>query len=132
MIPKNEKNIASVINNGIYYYKVIPFSLKNARATYQWLINKVFTDQINQNMEVYNIDILIKSFKEVDYIKELEEAFSTFHQHRMKLNLSKCSFGIITRMFLEFIVTKWGIEVNPKNILVILDMQNPISKKEVH
>lgn len=42
MSPEDKENIAFMIDKGVYYYKVMPFGLKNARATYQWLVNKVF------------------------------------------------------------------------------------------
>lgn len=53
----------------------MPFTLKNIRATYQRLVNKVFNNQINQNMIVYIDDMLIKSTEEIDHVKDLEQAF---------------------------------------------------------
>lgn len=44
MAPKDEENIANVTYKDIYCYKEMPYDLKNARATYQWLVNKVIKD----------------------------------------------------------------------------------------
>ena len=73
--PKDEKNTSFITDRGTYCYKVMPFGLKNARATYQRLVNKVFQRQIGQNMEVYVDDMLVKSVKDTDHIKDLIEAF---------------------------------------------------------
>ena len=57
MIPKDEENIAFVTERGLYCYKIMPFDLKNIGAIFQRLINKVFKQQISQNMDVYIDDI---------------------------------------------------------------------------
>ena len=56
----NEDKIAFITNEGIYCYKVMPFELKNTNAMYQRMMNKIFTAQIERNMEVYVDDILVK------------------------------------------------------------------------
>lgn len=68
MAHEDEKSTSFVIEKGIYCYKIKPFSLKNARVTYQRLVNKIFKDQIGQNIEVYIDDILVKGTKEIDHI----------------------------------------------------------------
>ncbi|XP_058216700.1 uncharacterized protein LOC131327565 [Rhododendron vialii] len=49
-----------IINRGLYCYRVMPFGLKNAGATYQRLVNKMFKQQIGCNVEVYVDDMLVK------------------------------------------------------------------------
>ena len=49
----------------------------------------------------------------------------------MKLNPSKCAFGVSAEKFLGFIVNSRGIEANPDKIKVVLDMPLPSSTKEV-
>ena len=49
------------MSQGLFCYKVMPFGLKNVGATYQWLVNKMFAQQIGRNMEVYIDDMLMKS-----------------------------------------------------------------------
>ena len=86
----------------------MPFGLKNAGATYQRLVNKVFKDQIGCNMEVYVDDMLVKSVQIPDHVQDLEEAFRTLRQHRMKLNPTKCAFGVTSRKFLGFLISQRG------------------------
>ena len=60
MHPPDEDKTAFTTDPGIYYYKVMPFGLKNAGATFQWMVNKVFKDLIGNIMEVYVDDLLVK------------------------------------------------------------------------
>ncbi|CAL8117146.1 unnamed protein product [Prunus armeniaca] len=83
-----------IIERGTYCYKVMPFGLKNAGATYQRLVNKIFKEQIGKTIEVYVDDILVKAPKRADHIKNLAEAFSLLRKYNMKLNSSKCTFGV--------------------------------------
>jgi hypothetical protein len=64
-------------NKDLYCYRVIPFRLKNAGATYQRLVNRIFCEQIGQNIEVYVDDMLVKTIQGKDHIANLPEAFNT-------------------------------------------------------
>ena len=92
------------------------FGLKNAGATYQRLMNKMFAHQIERNVQVYVDDMLVKSQKEDDYLDDLKETFDTLCSYNMKLNSSKCVFEMTTGKFLGFMVSQRGIDVNPDKI----------------
>ncbi|XP_022858502.1 uncharacterized protein LOC111379372 [Olea europaea var. sylvestris] len=115
----------------IYYYKVMPFGLKNAGATYQRLINKVFANLIERNVEVYTDDMVVKSKQMDQHISDLEEVFDTLRKYRMKLNPAKCAFGVASGKFLGFMITHRGIEANPDKIQALASMESPRNKKEV-
>ncbi|KAI5317143.1 hypothetical protein L3X38_036850 [Prunus dulcis] len=89
MYDDDKAKTSFIIERGTYYYKVMPFGLKNAGATYQRLVNKIFKEQISRTMEVYVDDMLVKAPKRGDHLKNLTEAFSLLRQYRMKLNPSK-------------------------------------------
>lgn len=57
-------------------------------------------------MEVYVNDMLVKSVKEDDHITNLEKAFNNLRCHHMRLNPSKCLFGITAKKFFGFMVTQ--------------------------
>jgi len=61
MHPDDQEKTALITDRGTYCYKVMPFGLKNAGATYQRLVNKMFADQLGKMMEVYIDDMLVKS-----------------------------------------------------------------------
>ena len=83
----------------------MPFRLKNARATYQKLVNKMFSKWNGRNMEVYVDDMLVKSKEESAYLDDRHKTFTTLKQYQIKLNHSKCAFGIMLGKFLGFIMS---------------------------
>jgi len=91
----------------------------------------MFSKQIGRNMEVYVDDMLVKSKEESVHLDDLQETFTTLRQYQMKLNPSKCAFGIASGKFLGFMVSQRGIEANPKKVQAILDMTSPKTVKEV-
>ena len=109
----------------------MPFGLKNVGATYQRLVNKMFSKQISKNMEVYVDDMLVKSKEELAHLDDLKETFFTLRQYQMKLNPSKCTFVVASRKFLGFMVSQRGIEANSEKVQAILNMTSPKIVKEV-
>jgi len=75
--------------------------------------------------------MLVKSKEELAHLDDLKETFTTLKQYQMKLNPSKCAFGVASRKFLGFIVSQKGIETNPEKVRAILDMTSPKTIKEV-
>ncbi|GAA0169883.1 hypothetical protein LIER_24265 [Lithospermum erythrorhizon] len=75
MYPEDEEKTAFIIEYGLYCWKVMPFSLKNAGATYQRMVNSIFDTQIGRNMEIYVDDMLVKSKVRADHLKNLREVF---------------------------------------------------------
>ena len=120
----DQEKTSFVTSQGLFCYKVMSFGLKNAGATYQRLMNKMFANQIGRNVQVYIDDMLVKSRME-DHLEDLKETFNTFHYYNMKLNLSKCAFGVTVGKFLGFIVSQRGIEANHDKIQAIIEMTPP-------
>ena len=65
----------------------------------------MFANQIRKNVQVYIDDMLVKSHREDDHLKDLKETFDTLRSYNMKLNLSKCAFGVAVGKFLGFMVS---------------------------
>ncbi|KAI5327729.1 hypothetical protein L3X38_027125 [Prunus dulcis] len=77
LVHKDDKAKTSfIIERGTYYYKVMPFGLKNTGGTYQRLVNKIFKEQIGKILEAYMDDMLVKPPKRADHIKNLAGAFN--------------------------------------------------------
>ena len=75
--------------------------------------------------------MLVKSLDEGKHLDDLQETFDTLKRYNMKLNPSKCAFGVSLGKFLGFMVSHRGIEANPEKIKAILDMKPPQNIKEV-
>ena len=131
MAEEDQEKTSFITSQGLYCYKVMPFGLKNAGATYQRLINKMFSKQIGRNMEVYVDDMLIKSKEELAHLDDLKETFTTLKQYQMKLHPAKCVFGVASGKFLCFMVSQRGIEANLEKVQEIINMTSPKTVKEV-
>ncbi|XP_052483494.1 uncharacterized protein LOC128039243 [Gossypium raimondii] len=109
----------------------MPFGFKNACATYQRLIKKMFNEHIGRSVEAYVDDMLVKSSTLKVHIKDLSEAFVVLQTYNMKLNPGKCSFGVRARKFLGSIVSNKGTKANPEKIWDFLDMPPPKTIKDI-
>ena len=77
MHPDDREKMAFITDRRTYCYKVMPFGLKNAGATYQRLVNRMFTDKLGDTMEVYIDDMLVKSLHAADHLLHPRDCFET-------------------------------------------------------
>ncbi|GAU29444.1 hypothetical protein TSUD_150140 [Trifolium subterraneum] len=73
MHPMDAQHTTFMFNTCNYFYNVMPFGLKNAKATYQRLMDRVFLEQIGKNLEVYIDDMVVKTQKEGEHDKDLDD-----------------------------------------------------------
>ncbi|KAL0448637.1 UNVERIFIED_CONTAM: Pro-Pol polyprotein [Sesamum latifolium] len=123
MAPEDRKLVRFITSADTFCYVAMPFGLKNAGATYQRLVYKIFCPQIGTNVEKYVNDMLVKSKEAQNHVADLEETFSILRKYRLKLNPEKCAFAVWGCRFLGFMVTQRWIEANPLKIKAILDMK---------
>ncbi|KAI5351002.1 hypothetical protein L3X38_003893 [Prunus dulcis] len=131
MHPEDQAHTSFITDRGLYCYKVMPFGLKNAGATYQRLVNHLFAPLIGHTMEVYVDDMLVKSRTADQHIPNLSAMFTILKQYKMRLNPTKCAFGVASGKFLGFMISQRGIEANPEKIQAILDMTIPKTVKDI-
>jgi hypothetical protein len=86
---KDREKTAFITLLGVYCYKVMSFGLKNAGATYQRMVTKMFKDQIGKTIEIYINDMVIKSKSLQNHLENLTETFRTLRLHKLRLNASK-------------------------------------------
>ena len=127
----DQEKTAFVTPVGNYHYKVMPFGLKNAESNYQRMMTKMFELQLGKNVEVYIDDMVVKSKLMSEHLTDLMNIFEILRRHKLRLNASKCSFGVGSGKFLGYMVTHRGIEVNPDKIRAINSLQPPRNPKEV-
>ena len=127
----NQEKTSFVTPIGNYHYKMMSFGLKNAGSTYQRMMTKMFEAQMGKNIEVYIDDMVVKCKIVSKHIGDLTNIFKILRGHKLRLNASKCSFGVGSRKFLGYMVTHRGIEVNPDQVRAINSLQPPWNPKEV-
>ena len=99
--------------SGNFYYKVMPFGLKNAGSTYQRMMTRMFELQLGKSIEVYIDDMVVKSKVISEHVIDLGVIFGILRKHQLRLNASKCSFRVGYDKFLGYMVTHRGIKVSP-------------------
>ncbi|RVW73251.1 Retrovirus-related Pol polyprotein from transposon 17.6 [Vitis vinifera] len=115
MAPEDMKKTSFITKWGTYYYRVMPFGLKNAGATYQRAATTLFHDMMHRDVEVY---------------VALARFFERIRQFRLRLNPKKCTFEVTFGKLLGYMVSERGIEVDPDKIKAILDMPAPKAERE--
>jgi len=131
MHPRDESKTTFMTETCIYCYKVMPFGLKNAGATYQRLMDKVLAPMLGRNVRAYVDDMVVTSHERGQHAADLEELFATTSKYHLKLNPEKCVFGVEAGKFLGFMLTERGIEANPDKCAAIIAMRSPTSVKDV-
>ncbi|RVW32195.1 Transposon Ty3-I Gag-Pol polyprotein [Vitis vinifera] len=105
MSPDDEEKTAFITPHNLYYYK--------------------------PTVEVYIDDIVVKSKTREQHVLHLQEVFHLLRKYDMKLNPSKCAFGVSAGKFLGFMVSQRGIEVSPDQVKAVMETPPPKNKKEL-
>ena len=127
----DREKIAFVTPVGNYHYKVMSFGLKNARSAYQRMMTRMFELQLGKNIEIYIDDMVVKSKMVSEHLGDLRTIFEILRKYKLRLNASKCLFGVGSGKFLGYMVTHRGVEVNSDQIKVINNLRSPRNPKEV-
>ena len=131
MAPEDMEKTSFITKWGTYCYRVMPFRLKNAGATYQIAATTLFHDMMHRYVEVYVDDMIVKFRDKAEHLAALQRFFKRIRQFRLRLNPKKCTFGVSSRKLLGHIVSQRGIEVDPEKIRAILDMPAPRTVREI-
>ena len=131
MALEDMKKTSFITEWGTYCYRVRPFGLKNARATYQRAATILFHDMMHRDVKVYVDDMIVKSRDRADHLAALQRLFERIRQSRLRLNPKKCTFGVTSGKLLRHIVSELGIEVDLEKIRAILDMPAPRTEREI-
>jgi hypothetical protein len=131
MSRQDRKHTAFVTVDGLYYYVVMPYGLKNALPTFVRAMSKTFGDLIRDRIEIYVDDIMVKTKRGSTLVEDLTLVFDKLRATCTKLNPEKCVFGVSAGKLLGFLVSHWGIEANPEKIKAIETMRPPARIKDV-
>ena len=116
---------------GAFCYVSMPLGLKSAGATYQRCIQNCLRNQIGRNVHAYVDDIVIKTRQGETLLEDLKETFDNLRVYQMKLNPTKCLFGVPAGKLLGFLVSERGIEANPDKIEAVTSLGKPANVNQV-
>ena len=131
MASEDMEKTSFITSWGTYCYKVMPFGLKNASATYQHAATTLLHDLIHKEVEVYVDDMIVKSKDREGHIPALQKFFERVQFCKLRLNPKKCTFGGTSGKLLGFMVSQRRIKVYPDKIKAIVEMKPPRTKKEI-
>ncbi|EEC68359.1 hypothetical protein OsI_36494 [Oryza sativa Indica Group] len=116
---------------GLFEWVIMTFGLKSAGATYQRDMNYIYHDLIGWLVEVYIDDVVVKSKEVEDHIADLRKVFERTRKYGLKMNPTKCAFGVSAGQFLGFLVHEMGIEATQRSVNAIKKIQPPENKTEL-
>ena len=120
---------AFVTPSGLYQYKVMPFGMKNAPATFQRMVNKLVRDI--DGCEGYIDDVVIYSDDWSDHIRQIKRFFQIMREAKLTINLMKSEFGKATVKYLGHIVGQGQVRPLDAKIQTIVKFPIPTSRKEL-
>jgi hypothetical protein len=128
---EDEEKTSFMTAFGTFCFVRMPEGLKNAGCTVSRMIAIVLHPQLRRNILAYVDDIVVKSIQRGDYIGDLAETFANLRVVNLRLNPEKCVFDIHKRKVLGCIISTKGIEANPDKIKALIEIQEPVSVKDV-
>jgi phage FluMu protein gp41 len=128
---EDEEKMSFITPFGTFCFVRMPEGLKNAGCTFSRMIAIVLHPQLQKNIFAYVDDIVVKSVQRRDHIRDLAETFANLKAMNLRLNPEKCVIGIHKGKVLRCLVSTKGIEANPEKIKALIEMQDPISVKEI-
>lgn len=129
---QDEHKTAFKTHNEHYEFRVIPFGLTSAPATFQGIMNNILHPWLRRFVLVFVDDILIYSSTLEEHIQHLRTVFQVLLKHQLKVKCSKCSFGQQRLAYLGHIISPNGVSTDEDKIQAVRDWLVPTSVKELH
>jgi hypothetical protein len=131
MKPEDEYKTAFKTHHGHYQFKVMPFSLSNARATFQCIMNSILEPFLRKFVIVFMDDILVYNISMQDHVQHLREVFSLLRLHKFYVKQSKCVFAQHKLEYLGHIISGEGVTTDPKKTQAMVDWTPPTNVSEL-
>lgn len=116
VVEENIYKTTFVTASGLYEFLVMPFGLTNAPATFQAVMNKVFSAHLRDFVIVFFDDILVYSRTPAEHYKHLRTVFQLLMDHQLYAKLSKCVFGTTEVEYLGHFIGPNGVRMDPAKV----------------
>ena len=114
-----------------FYYKMMHLRLKNGGAIYQRTMTLIFSDMLHKQVEDYVDDLVVKAKSPVKHLLHLRQVFERCKEYNLRMNPSKCAFGVSSGMFLGLLVHQRRIDLDPTKAKAITTLTPPANLKEL-
>jgi len=131
IVPEDQHKTAFQTHSGHYEYKVMPYGLTGAPATFQAIMNHILAPLLRKCVVVFIDDILIYSKSQAEHLQHIKMVFDILQEHQFKVRLSKCSFAQQQLKYLGHIISGEGVATDPSKIKDDQQWPTPTSVKEL-
>src|SRR6266487_3209359 len=128
---EDREKTAFITKFGTFEFKVMPFGLCNAPATFQRIMNKVLGDSIHKYVMVYLDDVIIYSKSFEEHLRHIEDVLNRIRRVNLRLKAEKCHFGASELQFLGHVVGKDGVKPDPEKVEKIENYTIPRNIREL-
>ncbi|KAH9801445.1 hypothetical protein KPL71_001039 [Citrus sinensis] len=129
--PEDQEKTTFTCPYRTFAFRRMPFGLCNAPATFQRCMMSIFSDMVEQTLEVFMDDFLVFGETYSNYLHNLKEVLKRCEMTNLVLNREKCHFMVQKGIVLGHKISKEGIEVDKAKIEVIDKLPPPTSVKAI-
>lgn len=128
---RDREKTAFITPDGLYEFKVLPFGLCSAPATFQRMMDTVLSDLKWQTCLVYLDDVIVFAPTFEEHLRRLSSVLHAIRSAGLTLKAEKCHFGYQELLFLGHVVSHAGVKPDPAKISAVTKFPTPADKKAV-
>lgn len=126
-----EDKTAFKTHHGHFQFRVMPFGLTNAPATFQCLMNAIFSKYIRKFVIIFLDDILVFGETMEEHLEHLRLVFELLREHQLFVKASKCSFACDHIDYLGHVISREGVATDKEKTQAMAQWPTPTNATEL-